>query len=251
MAVVPKDTKAFAHATVTITEKTDGKQTETTFKDREVLVVDPDGKGHGHLPRPREEKGTDLSKPPEDPWMHMAPYKGFGVLFAAVLLLVIVITNVPLRGMWSVMIIVLGILLAVIFALADLWGPILYHLGHLDVRINAGGYFFISGILFLFWLITFVFFDKQIYMIFTPGMLKVCTEIGGGEKAYDAVGISLEKQRSDLFRHWFLGLGSGDLIVKTTGAQAHQFDFPNVLFIGKKVHQIEAMLKTKAVIETR
>ena len=79
----------------------------------------------------------------------------------------------------------------------------------------------------------------------------MCTEIGGGEKVYDAIGMTLEKQRSDLFRHWILGLGSGDLIVRTSGAQAHQFDLPNVLFIGKKVHQIEDMLKKQAVIETR
>jgi hypothetical protein len=88
-------------------------------------------------------------------------------------------------------------------------------------------------------------------MIFTPGQLKVRTEIGGGEKVYDAFGMTLEKQRSDLFRHWVLGLGSGDLIVKTAGAQAHHFDLPNVLFIGKKVQEIEEMLKKRAVVETR
>src|SRR5579885_3091889 len=125
MALVPKDTKAFDHAEVTITKKTDGNETKTTYKNQEVLLVDPE-KGH-HLPRGREE--MDLTKPPEDPWVHMWPTKGFGVLFTAVLLLVIVITNVPLRGMWSVMVIVTIILLSVIFALAGWWGPILYHLG--------------------------------------------------------------------------------------------------------------------------
>ena len=118
-------------------------------------------------------------------------------------------------------------------------------------RINAGCYFFVSGVLFAIWLITILFFDRQLYMIFTPGQLKVCTEIGGGEKVYDAVGLSLEKQRSDLFRHWILGLGSGDLVVKTSGAQAHHFDLPNVLFIGRKVQMIEEMLRKKATIETK
>jgi hypothetical protein len=114
-----------------------------------------------------------------------------------------------------------------------------------------GGYFLISGILFIVWLVTFIFFDRQVYMTFTPGQLKVSTEIGGGEKVYDAVGMTLEKQRSDLFRHWLLGLGSGDLVVRTSGAQAHQFDLPNVLFIGRKVAQIEQMMKKKTVVETR
>ena len=85
-------------------------------------------------------------------------------------------------------------------------------------------------------------------MIFTPGQFKVCTEIGGGEKVYDTTGMTIEKQRSDLFRHWILGLGSGDLIVNTSGAQAHHFDLPNVLFIGRKVQQIEEMLRERAVV---
>ena len=115
----------------------------------------------------------------------------------------------------------------------------------LDIRINAGGYLFISIGLFVIWLFTILFFDRQIYIEFEPGQFKVCTEIGGGEKAYDTIGMTLERQRSDLFRHMILGLGSGDLIVRTTGAQAHQFDLPNVLFISKKVQMIEDLLRRR------
>jgi hypothetical protein len=234
MATVPAETKAFRGAEVKV------PAAAVTFADRDVLVLPKDR----HL-------GDDPNSPPPDPRLHMAKGKAYGVLFATVLLLVIVITNVPLRGMWSVVVIIMIIMLSVIFALAGWWDAILRNLSLLDIRMNAGGYFLISLVLFGIWLITMIFFDRQIYMIFTPGQLKVCTEIGGGEKVYDAVGMTLEKQRSDLFRHWILGLGSGDLVVKTSGAQAHHFDLPNVLFIGKKVQQIEDMLKKKAVIESR
>jgi hypothetical protein len=91
-------------------------------------------------------------------------------------------------------------------------------------------------------------FDKQIYMVFTPGQLRVRLEIGEAETAYDTTGMTIQKQRSDLFRHWILGLGSGDLIVKTSGAQAHYFDMPNVLFLGRKVREIEDMLRARQVI---
>jgi len=164
---------------------------------------------------------------------------------------VIIITNVPLRGMWSFVVIMLVIFLSIIFTAWELWAPIFQTLSLLDIRVNAGGYLFVSLLLLAVWLITFMFFDRQIYMVFTPGQLRVCTEIGGGEQVYDAVGMTLEKQRSDLFRHWILGLGSGDLVVKTSGAQAHHFDLPNVLFISKKVQQIQDMLKKKSVIESR
>ena len=185
------------------------------------------------------------------PKLKVADNKACGVAFCFVLLMVIVITNVPLRGMWSVLVILLAVLLIVILALANLWGSVIDLLNQLDIRITMGGYVTIATVLFAVWLVTFLFFDRQIYMRFTPGQLKVCTEIGGGEKVYDAVGMTLEKQRSDLFRHWILGLGSGDLIVKTAGAQPQHFDLPNVLFIGKKVQQIEDMLKKKSVIESK
>ena len=59
----------------------------------------------------------------------------------------------------------------------------------------------------IIWLVTILVFDRQIYIVFTPGQMRVCTEIGGGEQLYDTTGLRLIKQRSDLFRHWILGPG--------------------------------------------
>jgi hypothetical protein len=244
MAVVPEGSQARRLAKV---------QTDAggELQDREVIV----------LPKPKDPQHAKQLPPtdaddPAQPTLHMAKTGAYGVIFLITLLLVITITNVPLRGMWSVVVIVCVILLSVILGLASYhgrswWEIIIEQLSLLDIRINAAGYFFVSLILFAIWLITFLFFDQQTYMIFTPGQLKVRTEIGGGEKAYDTSGMTVEKQRSDLFRHWILGLGSGDLVVNTTGAGVHHFDLPNVLFIGKKVQAIEDMLREKAVVANR
>ena len=102
--------------------------------------------------------------------------------------------------------------------------------------------------LFAFGWSIFFLFDRQIYMVFTPGQLRVQLEIGDAETAYDTTGMTIQKQRSDLFRHWILGIGSGDLIVRTAGAQGHQFDMPNVLFLGRKVREIEDMLRSRQVV---
>ncbi len=240
LIVVPSDSKAAREARVEV------EKSGTTYEGRDAIVL-PKGTP---LPTPYADKPDVPSK------MHMASRGTYGVIFLITLLLVIVITNVPLRGMWSVVVIVTVILLSIILGLAhwdgrSWWEIIIEKLALLDIRINAAGYFFVSGILFAIWLITFLFFDQQMYIIFTPGQLKVRTEIGGGEKAYDTSGMTVEKQRSDLFRHWILGLGSGDLVVNTTGAGVHHFDLPNVLFIGKKVAAIEDMLREKAVVKGR
>ena len=148
----------------------------------------------------------------------------------------------------SVIVIVIIISLSIIFALLEWWERILHYLSFLDIRINAAGYLVISLVLFALWLVVMLLFDRQIYMVFTPGQLRVRQEIGDAETAFDTAGMTIQKQRSDLFRHWILGLGSGDLIVKTGGATSQEFHMPNVLFIGRKVKDIEEMLKTKMVV---
>jgi hypothetical protein len=232
MAIVPAGTKVYHGANVKAAEA-EGKNVDFPNSDVLVLPATPPGK---HRP--------DL----EEPYLRAAANKSYGVLFIIVVLLIIVNTNVPLRGLWSVVVIVAVVLLSVIFYLAGWWEKIFEALFRLHIIINAAGYLVLSLALFVTWLVTVALFDSQVYMIFTPGQLRVHQEIGGGEIAYDTTGMVIQKQRNDLFRHWVLGLGSGDLIVSTSGATVHHFDLPNVLFIGYKVKQIEDMLREKAVV---
>jgi hypothetical protein len=51
-----------------------------------------------------------------------------------------------------------------------------------------------------------------------------------------------EKHRQDLFRHWVLGLGSGDIQISTTGARRETLNIPNVLFADSKVGEIQKMI---------
>lgn len=188
------------------------------------------------------------SNEPVQPRIRMAADKNVGVLFCFVLLLVIAITNIPLRGLWSVIVIIILLGLTIIFAVLGWWERILHALDLLDIRISLGGYVVIATVLLFLWLVILIFFDRQIYMVFSPGQFRVRLEIGDAETAYDTAGMTIQKQRSDLFRHWILGLGSGDLIVRTAGAQTHQFDMPNVLFLGRKVKEIEDLLRSKQVV---
>jgi hypothetical protein len=181
--------------------------------------------------------------------LRMASQSYLGIIFMLTLLLVIVITNVPLRGMWSVVVIVSVILLSVIFYLTDLWGTIAHWFVVLDIHINAAGYFFISAVLFTIWAITVFWFDQQIYIIFTPGLMKVREQIGSGETAYDASGMTIEHLRDDIFRHWILGLGSGDLVVHPAGPQSRELRLSNVLFVTRKLQLIENLKRAQVVVQ--
>jgi hypothetical protein len=228
MATVPAGTKLVSKATGQV-EAAKADKAEAV-KEQDVLLA-PEGTRITHAPT-----------------LHISAHNSLGVTFAIVFLLVVIITNVPLRGLWSVIVIVVIILMSVIFALTGVWETILTGLSWLDIRINMGGYLFISTALLIVWLFVFFVFDRQVYMVFTPGNLRVQLEIGDGETTYDTTGMTVQKQRSDLFRHWILGLGSGDLIVQTSGAQMHKFDLPNVLAIGRRVREIEELLRTKQVV---
>jgi hypothetical protein len=205
---------------------------------REALVL-PAG---AHLP-----KDPDTGKPRE-PTLRVASRSGYGVVFAVVVLLVVFITNVPIRGLWSLFVIVTALLGTIILALAGWWDDILEAAGHSHVYINALGYLAIAVPLLVLWLVVVLFFDRQIYMVFAPGLLRVCKEIGDGEVAYETVGMVVAKRRSDLFRHWLLGLGSGDLLVTTAGANSQDFEMHNILFVGSKLQLIQQMLQTREVV---
>ena len=205
---------------------------------REALVL-PAG---AHLP-----KDPDTGKP-QAPALRVSKRSGFGVVFIVVLLLVVVITNVPIRGLWSWIVILTVLLVTILLALADMWDNILEAAAHSHVYINAFGYLAISLPLLALWLVVVLFFDSKMYMVFAPGQLLVRQDIGSGEVAYDTMGMVVAKRRTDLFRHWLLGFGSGDLIVKTAGAHAQQFEMQNVLFVGSKLKLIQDMLQTREVV---
>jgi hypothetical protein len=179
------------------------------------------------------------------PYMHTN--RGLGLVFLIVVLVVVTITNIPLRGLWSVIIIMLLLLGSVIFAQAGWWDAIFRNFRLLAIHINLAGYLFFSLVLFVIWLINFLFFDRQVYMIFTPGQVRVRLEIGGGETAYETTGMVFQKQRSDLFRHWILGFGSGDLIIKPAQTR-ESLEMHNVLSVGRRVKEIERLLQEREVV---
>ena len=215
-----------------------GTQVENLSDGREALVL-PAG---AHLPK------DSATGKPRAPSLRVAHRSGYGVIFIVVLLLVVFITNVPIRGLWSVVVVLLLLMATILFALLDWWDDILEAAAHSHVYINASGYLAISLPLFAFWLVVVLFFDRRTYMIFAPGQLVVRQDIGSGEVTFDTMGMVVAKRRSDLFRHWLLGFGSGDLIVKTAGAQSQQIEMHNILFVGSKLQLIQDMLQTREVV---
>lgn len=172
-----------------------------------------------------------------------------GLTYTAILFLCIFFTNVPLRGLWSVIAIAAVVLIVLILMLTGVLDEVFGFIGTINPFMNSAFYFTLAVPVFIAWILTATIFDRQTYLIFTPGQIRYCLEIGGGERSHDSRGSVVAKQRDDLFRHWILGLGSGDLVVKTSGADAQEMVFPNVLFIGTKLAAIQEMQRDRPTVQ--
>jgi hypothetical protein len=233
MAIVPAKTEA-------VTRKVDaGGNGE--LEERDLLLLPKDKR----LPTRTEPDGEVTVR---QPTIYIAPHRTIGTVYLFVLLVVIVLTNISMRGLWSLLVVITLVLLTIIlYLMPDVWRAIFRNVGQLSIYINMGGYFLISTVLFILWAANFFFLDRMTYMVFTPGQVRVRLEIGGGETVYDASGLTVQKQRSDLFRHWCLGLGSGDLIISPP-TLPHSIEMPNVLRVGRVVQEIDQMIKERVVV---
>jgi len=174
--------------------------------------------------------------------------KNLGIIFTVVLLIVLLITNVPLRGLSSAIAITVILLITVIFAWQDWWTVIFGWLFQLNIHMNAGFYFFFSTALFIAWVLVVFVYDRMSFWRITPGEITHEYLFGGGERSYQTEGMAFEKLRDDLFRHWVLGFGSGDMIMhplQSGGAGRDDLAIHNVLFVGTKLKQIQSMIAVR------
>ena len=203
---------------------------------RDVLVA-PQG-----TPLPTQPKAGEAEN---EPGMLVARNNNYGVIFVMTLLLVVVFTNLTVRGLASIIVIAGLVITTLVLAQFHMWDTIFRWVGGLDIRMNAGGYMAIALPLFLVWVFATFVYDRYVYLIVSRGQVRIRQDIGDGEVAVDTSGVVLEKKRNDLFRHWVLGLGSGDLHVKTGGPANLDFDLPNVLFVGTKLARIQDLIRER------
>jgi FlaA1/EpsC-like NDP-sugar epimerase len=207
-----------------------------------VLIVPQGGRLYPSLGKSAAEQPV-----PDAPRLKMGYSKNYGVIFCVVLLIIVLVSQVPLRGFWSIFILMAIALFVLIMVLAGWWETFVEKFQLIDIRINVGGYLFLSTVLFVIWAVTVFIFDHRHYLIVTSGQVRMCLAVGAGETVYDTTGMTFQKKQDDLFRHWIVGLGSGDLIIHRTNTN-QEIDMPNVLFIGAKIQQIEKLMKEREVV---
>ena len=205
---------------------------------RDVLVA-PEGKAFRLAP----EEGK---KP--TPGMTVSSNNSLGVIFVATLVLVALTSTILFRGLVSLVAVIVLITLTVTFALFGWWNDILAFLGGLDIRMNAAGYLAVAVPLFLAWVAVIFLYDHQSYVVFDQGQIRYVREVGDSEIVMQSEGAVVEKKRNDVFRHWLLGFGTGDLMIRTGGPNGPTVEIENVLNVGRKLTVIDRMIKEKVIV---
>jgi hypothetical protein len=183
--------------------------------------------------------------------MKVSESPALGVLFCVLLVITIMVTNIPLRGLWSFVVLLGFALIAVIISLIPgAWENIFKSIQYLKIHINMAGYLTIGVLVFVAWCISTFFFDRRAYILFTQGQIKLCEHIGDAVEAFPTLGVTLTKQRDDLFRHWIFGgrflgskFGTGDLILKFNSGDRREIRFANVRGLDYYLPRVEELIK--------
>ncbi len=177
-------------------------------------------------------------------WFH--PSRNLGAIYTLLLLLLIVVTSTKIKGMKAALIIAAVAFVALLFVHLGWWEAILGWIGHQSISLSLGFYLFSSSLLLLVWLTSVFVIDHLSFWRFRPG--QVTHEYLGGivNNSYDTdnMTISLNRQ-DDFFRHWIIGLASGDLHLQTMGGRGLEMNVVNVLFVGTKMSKIQRLIATK------
>jgi hypothetical protein len=233
-------------------------------KEGNFIVENDDPASKDFAKRMHSEMERDSERHPR-----ISHHKSLGFIYCVVLLLVILSSTVTLRGLWSWMIIIIiPLIVFIIYQLGWLSG-ISAAVGNVHIYIGFAGYLFISVVLLIMWCVSTFAFDPLIYVKFREGQMEVREAVGEGSKSYDMAGMQIEKLQTDLFRHKVLGLawlgfltrmvpflkkiwpwggGTGDIVIRTSGAQAHMIELKNVFNIDEELNQIEVMQRQRQVV---
>lgn len=172
------------------------------------------------------------------------PSSALGLTYLAILLLLIVFTNVRLRGINSVVALLGTGLIAVLLALFGWWDDIAKLIPYLSVHMNTGFYLVFSTGLLAIWLSMVFVFDRLTYWRIRPGQMTEEHLIGGGAESFDTNGMRFQKLSSDLFRA-MLGCGAGDLKATMAGEHGATIELANVILVERKVKAIELLISVK------
>lgn len=171
-----------------------------------------------------------------------------GLSFLALVLFVIVFTNVRARTVHTFLIALTLALVAVGVEWTYGLGRLFHWLPELVVQMNLAFYVVFSTALMVLWLIVVFGIDAFTVWRFNSGQVVETHRLGqAAGHVYDTRGMLMRRLPGDFFRHKVLGLGliglgTGDLMFRPAAPGAEPFILENVWRVNRKQKSIERLI---------
>ncbi|MGH6814127.1 MAG: hypothetical protein ACREC6_00320 [Hyphomicrobiaceae bacterium] len=187
-----------------------------------------------------------------DVLIHTNPW--LGISFSLLVLFVLIFTNARARGIWSLVLILVVVLLGVAVnrffemkALAAKFTLLLIHM-------NLAFYVFFSSVLLAAWFIVIFIIDRLSYVYFAPTQVGKKQVFGEGSENFVATNVHVSRQSDDIFIHRILGLwplfGTGDLDIRfSTGGGERHYALKNVWRIGVIEQEVNRLLRAREQVK--
>ncbi|MGJ8655602.1 MAG: hypothetical protein ACSHX6_04055 [Akkermansiaceae bacterium] len=164
---------------------------------------------------------------------------GYGLTYILVLAFSLFATGVNLRGVWALLTLICAVFVAFIMLYFGVWDSALSWAINQPVYLNHGFYLAIGVMLFIPWCLVVFLFDTRKYVKIEANTVTIVNEIGEGARAFDTIGVMMEKKLDNFFKHYLLGFGSGDLVIRTSGGKSEELFLPNVLRVDRVLRELE------------
>lgn len=176
------------------------------------------------------------------------PEAWLGLSYIAIVLFVVVFTNVRARVLHTF--IIAAVLSLALIGIEWQWGlgSIFRFVPELKVQMNLAFYMVASTGLLIIWLIVIFGIDHLTYWRFAGGQVMERHRLGNAPgNVYDTRGMLMRRLPDDLFRHkilglGFLGLGTGDVVFKPSVQGSEPFVIENVWRCSEQQRRVERLL---------
>lgn len=163
------------------------------------------------------------------------PGAWMGISFVMLVLFVLVFTNARARGVKSLVLFLLLVVIGLAVQMTVGWTEILQVFPLLLVHMNLAFYLLFSGVLLVAWLLVIFGADRSVRWEFAPNSIAMKYRFSEGAESFTSPQVQTSRQSDDIFVHrllglWFLGFGTGDIEVRfsTPGAGQKVYFLKNV-----------------------
>jgi hypothetical protein len=168
-----------------------------------------------------------------------------GVSFVGLSLFVLVFTNARARGVKSLIILLVLIIIGLVVQLTYGLENLFRFIPLLLVYMNLAFYMFFSTVLLIAWVSVFYIGDRLVYWEFAPGSISMKYRFSEGGENFATPHVETTRHSDDFIVHKVLGLtGTGDLDVRfgtPGGGQKHYF-LKNVMRIATTEKEINRLV---------